>query len=45
LGKREVNEEVVLAHALEKRAVIAATRFMMKLAKATDPAQKFTWTT
>ena len=39
------NTKLVLAHTLGKRTVSAATRFMMKLARATDPAQKFQLTT
>lgn len=37
--------KLVLAHTLGKRTVSAATRFMRKLATATDPAQKFQVTT
>jgi transposase-like protein/IS1 family transposase len=39
------NTKLVLAHTLGKRTVTAATRFMMKLARATDPAQRFQLTT
>jgi len=41
----ERNTKLVLAHTLGKRTVSAATRFMMKLERATDPAQKFQLTT
>lgn len=41
----ERNTKLVLAHTLGKRTVTAATRFMMKLARATDSEQKFQLTT
>jgi IS1 family transposase len=41
----ERNTKLVLAHTLGKRTVTAATRFMKRLALATDPAQKFQLTT
>ena len=41
----ERNTKLVLAHTLGKRTVSAATRFMRKLADATDPKQKFQITT
>jgi transposase-like protein/IS1 family transposase len=41
----ERNTKLVLAHTLGKRTVSAATRFMRRLAIATDPAQKFQLTT
>jgi IS1 family transposase len=41
----ERNTKLVLAHTLGKRTVTAATRFMRRLAIATDPAQKFQLTT
>ena len=41
----ERNTKLVLAHTLGKRTVSAPTRFMMKVARATDPAQKFQLTT
>jgi IS1 family transposase len=41
----ERNTKLVLAHTLGKRTVSAATRFMMKLARATDATQKFQLTT
>lgn len=37
--------KLVLAHHLGKRTISSATRFMKKLAAATDPAQKFQLTT
>lgn len=41
----ERSSKLVLAHHLGKRTVSAATRFMWKLARATDPTQKFQLTT
>jgi transposase-like protein/IS1 family transposase len=41
----ERNTKLVLAHTLGKRTVSAATRFIKRLALATDPAQKFQLTT
>jgi len=41
----ERTTKLVLAHTLGKRTVSAATRFMRRLALATDPAQKFQLTT
>jgi transposase-like protein len=44
-GAIDRNTKLVLAHTLGKRTVSAATRFMLKLAAATDPNQKFQLTT
>lgn len=41
----ERNTKLVLAYELGSRSVRCATRFMRKLARATDPAQKFQLTT
>jgi IS1 family transposase len=41
----ERNTKLVLAHELGNRTIKSATRFMHKIARATDPAQKFQLTT